>query len=391
MSSRAFDLHRVRELLKKELRQIFRDPQLYRILFAAPLVQLLVFGYAVSTEVRHTATFVVDHAGGTAARRLVESLTASGFFDLAGRSAREADLVRALDHGTAVVGVVIPATFAADLAAGRAEVQLLVDGTNSNVATVALGQAEGTLARLGIAMAAATAATTATAAPGSASTPAPPAFVPPVELRDRAWYNPDLDSRDYNVPAVVGALIFLVCLLLTPLAVVRERELGTLEQLMVTPLSPFELVVGKALPFALICLVDFVLVTTLAVLWFRIPFAGSPLLLLLATVVFLLPALGLGLVVSTTAKTQQEAFMTSYLILVPAILLSGFMFPVRSMPWFFRTLSLANPLRHYTEIVRGVFLKGTGLPELWPQHLALLLLGLVYVSLAAARLHKRIG
>jgi ABC-2 type transport system permease protein len=369
---RSISLARVGEMVRKELRQIFRDPQLYRILFVAPVVQLLIFGYAVSTDVRHTSTFVVDHASDAASRQVVAALTAGGFFDVVGRSGRDADLVQALDHGRAVVGLVIPPGFAADLAAGRASLQLLVDGTNSNVATVALGQAEGILTRLGVSL-------------------APPAMPPPIELRDRAWYNPGLASRDYNVPGVVGVLLFLVCMLLTALAVVRERELGTLEQLMVTPLRPLELVVGKALPFAVIGIVDLVLVTLLAVLWFGVPLVGSPLLLLFATVLFLLPSLGLGLLISTTSKTQQEAFMASYLTLVPAILLSGFMFPIASMPPFFRWLSLANPLRHYLEIVRGIFLKGVGLAELWQPHLALLVLGLGFVGVAAARFQKRIG
>jgi ABC-2 type transport system permease protein len=368
-------MYRLLEMLRKELRQIFRDPQLYRILFVAPVVQLFVFGYAVSTDVRHTRTFVVDHAGDAASRRVVEALTAGGFFDVVGRSARDGDVVDQLDHGRALVGLVIPAGFARDLAAGHATVQLLVDGTNSNVATVALGHAEGILAALGVAL-------------------APPSALAaglPIELRDRAWYNPDLSSRDYNVPAVVGVLLFLVCMLLTALAVVRERELGTLEQLMVTPLRPLELVAGKALPFALIGIVDLVIVSVLAVLWFGVPFAGSPWLLLFATVLFLVPSLGLGLLISTTSQTQQEAFMASYLTLVPAILLSGFMVPVDSMPPFFRLLSLANPLRHYLEIVRGVFLKGTGLAELWAQHHWLPGLGVVFLGLAATRLHKRIG
>ncbi len=371
-----FSPARVAEMLRKELRQIFRDPQLYRILFVAPVVQLLMFGYAVSTDVRHTRTFVVDHSNDATSRRLVASLTAGGFFDVVGRSDRDADVVAALDHGRAVVGLVIPPRLAADLAAGDARIQLLVDGTNSNVATVALGQAEGILSTLGVAL----------APPMQAG----PMLRPPIELRDRAWYNPDLASRDYNVPGVVGVLLFLVCMLLTALAVVRERELGTLEQLMVTPLLPLELVAGKALPFALIGLVDLVLVTVLAVAWFGVPLAGSPLLLLVATVLFLVPSLGLGLLISTTSKTQQEAFMASYLTLVPAILLSGFMFPVASMPPLFRALSLANPLRHYLEIVRGIFLKGVGLPELWRPHVWLLALGLLFVGIAAARFRKQI-
>ena len=370
---------RVVEMLRKELRQIFRDPQLYRILFIAPVVQLLVFGYAVSTDVRHTRTFVVDHSGDAASRRVEQALTAGGFFDVVGRSTRDRDVITELDHGRVMMGVVIPAGFAANLAAGRATVQLLVDGTNSNVATVALGQAEGILSALGVTLA------PPDALPGGGG------VAMPIELRDRAWYNPDLSSRDYNVPATVGVLLFLVCMLLTALAVVRERELGTLEQLMVTPLTPLELIAGKALPFAMIGIVDLVLVSLLAVAWFHVPFAGNPLLLLLATVMFLVPSLGLGLLISTTSKTQQEAFMASYLTLVPAILLSGFMFPVHSMPPFFQVLSLANPLRHYLEIVRGVFLKGTGLAELWPQHLWLLGLGVLFLGVAAMRFQKRIG
>jgi ABC-2 type transport system permease protein len=366
-------------MVAKELRQIFRDPQLYRILFVAPLVQLLVFGYAVSTDVRDTPTFLVDHDQSAASRQLVDAFTANGAFAVAGRSQREADLVSALDHGRAAVGLVVPPGYAADLAGGRATVQLLVDGTSSNVATVALGHAEAIVAAHGARIA------RGSPAPGGGP------LTPPIELRDRAWYNPELQSRDYNVPAVVGVLLFLICLLLTALAVVREREIGTLEQLMVTPLRPLELVAGKALPFALIGLVDLVLVTGLAVLWFRVPFAGSPLVLLGATVVFLASGLGLGLLISTVSKTQQEAFMSSYLVLVPAILLSGFMFPVHSMPPAFRWLSLANPLRHYLEIVRGVFLKGVGLEQLWPQHLALLLLGATFLGLAAGRFRKRIG
>ena len=212
---------RIAEMLRKELRQIFRDPQLYRILFVAPLVQLLVFGYAVSTDVRHTRTFVVDHDGSAASRELLAAFTANGAFDVVGRSQREADLVAALDHGRAAAGLVIPPGYARDLAAGRATVQLVLDGTSSNVATVALGHAQAIAAALGARIAA------AAAPPGAAA--------PPLELRDRAWYNPELQSRDYNVPAVVGVLLFLVCLLLTALAVVREREIGTLEQLMVTP------------------------------------------------------------------------------------------------------------------------------------------------------------
>lgn len=379
MSGLTGSLERIAEMVKKELHQIARDPRLRRVLFVAPMLQLLVFGYAVSTDVRHTATFVVDQDRSAASRELLDAFTAGGYFDVVGRSQRPADAVAALDHGEAVVGLVIPPGFAEELAGGGATVQVLVDGTNSNVATVALGYAERIVAEHGVEVAGERAAGGG-AMPGGG-----------VDLRERAWFNPSLESRNYNVPAVVGALILLVCLLLTALAVVREREIGTLEQLMVTPLTPAELIAGKTLPFALIGLVDLALVTTLAILWFRVPFTGNLGVLLLASVLFLLSGLGIGLFISTISSTQQEAFMASFLTFMPAMLLSGFLFPISAMPEVFQWLTLLNPLRHYLEIVRAVFLKGAGLNVLWPQHLALAALGAGILAAAAARFGKRLG
>jgi drug efflux transport system permease protein len=362
---------RVLEMVRKELRQVFRDVRMRGVLFVAPMIQLLVFGYAVSTDVRNTATFVVDGDASRESRDLVAAFTASGYFRVAGASRRPADLVSALDHGEAVLGLVIPAGFARDLRrGGPARVQLLFDGTNSNVALVAQGYAgrivQSWAARL-----------------------APAVAAPAVELRARAWFNPALESRVYNVPAVVGAILLLICLLLTALAIVREREIGTLEQLLVSPLTPGELILGKTIPFALIGLVDLVLITGVALLWFRIPFRGSALLLLLASVLYILSALGVGLFISTISRTQQEAFMAVFLVYMPTILLSGFMFPVTSMPPLFRWLTLANPMRHYLEIVRGIFLRGAGLGALWPQLLALLVIGVGILWLAADRFRRR--
>lgn len=374
---------RIAELVRKELLQIRRDPRLWRILVVAPMIQLMVFGYAVSTDVRHTATFLVDQDRSQLSRELVDAFTASGYFEVVARSDSPDDLVAALDRSEAVVGLVILPGFGADLAAasaasvgGVATVQLLVDGTNSNVATVALGYAEGILRAFGVAEA------------GESTAASPPTAV---ALHERAWYNPSLESRNYNVPAVVGTLMMLVALLLTALAIVREREIGTLEQLMVSPLSPGELIAGKTLPFALIALFDLALVTTVAILWFGVPFRGSLAVLLLASLLFLLPALGTGLLISTVSATQQEAFLTTFLTFMPTILLSGFLFPVSSMPRVFRWIAQVNPLTHYLEIVRGVFLKGVGLGVLWPQHLALLGLGGALLVLAARRFEKRVG
>lgn len=362
-------MERVLGMVAKEFRQIFRDPRMVRVIFIAPIFQLVVFGYAVSTDISRTDTFVVDHDRTQASRGLVEALTASGYFRVAGRSERPADLVRALDHGDAIVGVQIPVGFATSLrTGGPATVQILVDGTNSNTASVAQSYAERIVLSYALEHA--------------------PARPVTVDLRERAWYNPDLASRNYNVPAVVGALIMLVCLLLTALAVVREREIGTLEQLRVSPLASIELIAGKTIPFAVIGLVDLAVVTGVALLWFGVPFRGSLLLLFAASVLYLLSGLGVGLLISTISKTQQEAFMASFLVFMPAILLSGFMFPVSSMPGVFQWFTLINPVRHYIEIVRAVFLKGTGLAALWPQFAALLAIGLGLLGFATTRFSK---
>ncbi|MEO8857280.1 MAG: ABC transporter permease [Burkholderiaceae bacterium] len=361
-------LERIFEIVRKEFLQVLRDPRLVRVIIVAPLLQLMMFGYAVSTDVRNVATFVVDHDHSMASRELVTAFTASGYFRVVGASSRPADVVTWLDRGDAMAGLVIPVGFAADLAAGRARAQLLLDGSDSNTATVARGYAEVIVQNFAAAHASGTRLA--------------------LELRERAWFNPDLSSRDYNVPAVIGAIILLVSLLLTSLAVVREREIGTLEQLMVSPLTAGELIMGKTLPFALISLLDLALVFALALWWFKVPFVGSLGVLLLASVLYLMGTLGTGLLISTVSRTQQEAFMTSFLVFMPLLLLSGFMFPVASMPEPFQWLTLANPLRHYLEIVRGVFLKGAGLNALWPQFLYLLGMGVGLLWFASTRFSK---
>ena len=362
-------VQRIWEILRKEFLQIARDPRLARVIFIAPVIQLVIFGYAVSTDIRNTPTFVVDQDRTQVSRELVEAFTASGFFSVVGRSSRPADLVSALEHGDAIVGITVPVGFAAALAGGSgARLQVLVDGSNSNTATVALGYAERIVQSFG-----------AQRAGGMALA---------LDLSERAWFNPDLKSRDYNVPAVMGAIILLVCLLLTSLAVVREREIGTLEQLMVTPLSAFELIAGKTIPFALIGLADLLVVAAVALLWFKVPFVGNFFTLLVASVLYLLSGLGLGLLISTISRTQQEAFMASFLVFMPTILLSGFMFPVSSMPEVFQWLTLLNPTRHYLEIVRGIFLKGVGFEALWMQFVALAVLGSLLLGFAGGRFKK---
>lgn len=360
---------RIRGLVAKEFRQVFRDTRMIRVIFAAPIIQLTIFGYAVQTDLWDTRTFVVDHDGSAASRRLVEALVAPGYFRVVGSSDRATDLVRALDHGDAVVGIEIPVGFARRLREGTAEVQALIDGTNSNIASVAQGYVERIVQSYGLQASSIEVRL-------------------PVDLRERAWFNPDLVSRNYNVPGVAGILIMLICLLLTSLAVVREREIGTLEQLKVSPLTPGELIIGKTIPFGVIGLIDLVLVTTVALLWFQVPFRGSFALLFLASILYIVCLLGLGLLLSTISKTQQEAFMGSFLLLMPAMILSGFLFPVSSMPTVFQYATFLNPVRHFLEIIRSIFLKGTGIEMLWPNLVALLLLGVVVLSIATLRFRQ---
>jgi ABC-2 type transport system permease protein len=362
------DPHRISRLLRKELRQIFRDPRMKRLIFVAPVIQLVVFGYAVNTDIRETPLFLVDHSASYESRRLVDALTASGYFRVVGRSSRAEDMARSLDRGRAIVGLHIPPGYSADLRAGRgAPVQIVVDGTNSNTATVVQGNILRIVQQLNEREAAATRGV----------------LPPGVDLRIRAWFNPDLASRVYNVPAVMGLIILIMALLLTAMSVVRERELGTLDQLMVTPASTTEIILGKTLPVALIAMVQLTLVMMVAIFWFHIPFRGSLPALLIAALIYIIAGLAFGLLISTVSRTQQEALLVMFLFFMPAIILSGFMFPVFTMPPVFQWLTLANPIRHFLEIVRPVFLKGDGIAQLWPQYLWLL--ALATAALLAAR------
>jgi ABC-2 type transport system permease protein len=365
-------------MVRKEFRQTLRDPRSRRIVFVAPVVQLLVFGYAVTTDVRNTGTFVIDHDHSAASRQLVSALTASGYFALVGVGERPSDLIDALDHGRAVMGVEIPKDFGADLAGMRqTSVQVLVDGSTANTANVALGYATRIVSRFGIDRSASVVAR-AGALPASRG----------VDFRPRAWYNPNLESRVYNVPGVIGTVVMLMCLLLTSLAVVREREIGTLEQLMVSPLKPAELILGKTLPVVFVALVDLALITVIALFWFGIPFRGSFTLLMLASLTYILSGLGVGLLISTISNTQQEAFMSMFFFFLPAIMFSGFMFPVENMPKALQYLTLLNPIRHYLVVVRGIFLRGAGWHVLEPEILTLLGMGVGVLWFATTRFRK---
>jgi ABC-2 type transport system permease protein len=362
----------LRELLKKELRQMLRDPRMRAVIFVAPVIQLVAFGYAVNTDIRNTATFVVDLDQSAASRNLVDRFASTGYFAIVGRSNRPADLVAALDRNAAALGIEIPAGFERDVADGRARVQAILDGTNSNTATVAQGYATQIVQRYALEHARRR------------------GLVPVggLDLRTRAWYNPELESRVYNVPAVVGALVMLMSLILTSLAVVREREVGTLDQLLVSPLSATELILGKTIPVVLVGLIQITLISGVAVLWFNIPMRGSIAALVAAALIYILAGVSLGLIISTYSKTQQEAFMSMFLLFMPLMILSGFFFPVSSMPQFFQWITVLNPVRHFIEIVRAIFLKGEGFSGLARQYLWLITIATIALTLAIARLRR---
>jgi len=369
---------RLLQLLRKELLQLLRDPRSRRLLILTPVIQLLIFGYAVNTDVRHARTFLLDADQTAESRALVTSLTSSGYFDLTMRGTRPAELTRALDAGDVLIGVHIPRGFAADVARGRpTTVQLIVDGASANTANVALGYATQIVGRYGLSRGVDIAARAG--APVSRGG---------VQFDVRVWYNPNLSSRSYNVPAVMGNIVMLMALLLTSLAVVRERELGTLEQLMVSPLRPVELMLGKTIPAALVAMFDVVVVTAVSLLWFRIPFEGSYLVLTVASLLFVLTGLGIGLHISTISKTQQEAFMSMFMFFLPALMLGGLLFPVDNMPGWVQTLSYLDPIRHFLIVVRGIFLRGAGFSIVWPQLLWLTGLGVTVLWFATKQFHK---
>lgn len=371
-----FSWVRLWQMVRKELKQVARDPKSRPILFVAPIMQMLLLGFAATTDVKDIRTLVVDQDRTAESRALVDAYRASGYFDLAVFSDRAADAPAALDRGEVTLALTIPPGFARDMRSGRgAVVQALLDGADASQATVAQSYAGAVAREYGV----------------RAVSAVRPSSGGGVELRSRAWFNPGLESRYFNVPAIMGVLIMMICLLLTSMGVVREREIGTLDQLLVSPIEPAELMLGKTIPVLGIGLLHLLVCTTIARVVFGVPFQGAYAALLLGAVLYVMAGLALGLLISTVSKTQQEAFMLLILFFLPAVMLSGFLSPVESMPPFFQALAAVNPVRYFMEIVRGLFLKGIGLAELWPQYLALTVFATGALTLATRRFGRAIA
>jgi ABC-2 type transport system permease protein len=379
---------RVREIMRKEFKQTLRERRMRVTLLAPPLIQLMIFGYAVNLDVDHVRLALFDQDRSVAARELLDEFRGSGRFELVAQPGSEQETQRVLDRGEAEAVLRILPGFGADLARGReAAVQVLVDGTNSNTASIIANQATLVIRQFNMRQLA-----TAQQRKMVGRAVERPLFapLPSVSAEPRVWFNPELKSRNYFVPGILVNIIMLVTLSLTSMAIVREKEIGTMEQLMVTPIRPFELILGKTLPFAAIGLGQLLFITSVALLVFRVPLRGSALLLLLASVLFISCTLGLGLLISTISATQQQAMMTTLFVFQPMFMLSGFSFPIRNMPELMQWVTRLNPMRYFMEVTRGIFLKGVGLDVLWPQVLALAVLGVGILTLSVLRFHKRL-
>lgn len=375
----AVQRNRILTLVRKEFIQIGRDRRMLPILLILPVMQLIILGYAVSSDIKHLPTAICDLDRTPEGRAFADRFATSGYFDIRYRLTDERQIKTLMDAGRVRVGLVIPPRFSAGLAREETvTVQLLLDGTDSNTATVAQGyvtqivnaeSARIVLERLG-------------------PKAQPPTAVDPTV---RVWFNPDLKSANFMVPGVVALILTIVTMTMTATAIVKEKERGTIEQLIVSPIRPYQLMLGKAIPFVIIGYADILIIVLAGVFWFRVPIVGSFTLLLVLSGLFILTTLGLGLLISTVSQTQQQAMMLGFFLNPPFMLLSGFIFPIASMPEPMQYLTYLIPLRYFLVIIRGIFLKGVGIEILWPQALALLAFGLTVLTLSALRFRKHLG
>jgi ABC-2 type transport system permease protein len=374
-------LTRTLHLIIKEFLQLRRDRWARFRLLVPPILQMLLFGYAATFEVYHVSTVILDRDHSQESRELLARFAASGRFEVIPQARSNNRQIRDLiDRGDVTIAIEIQPRFAEFLRKGQsAPVQVLLDGTNSNTALIALDY---------IAQIATRFAEDYQLDYMNRVAPRYATFMPSVEMQQRPWYNPDLDSRWFFVPGVIGSLTFITIVNLTAFGIVREREIGTLEQIMVTPIRPAEFILGKTVPFFLIGLTEVALVALVGALWFQVPFRGSPLALLAGTSLFLISSLAIGLLISTLCSTQQQAFASGFFFLTPAFTLSGFAFPITSMPKVMQWLTYLDPLRYYLIVLRGSFLKGTGLAILWPQMAAMAVLGALLLGISVLRFRK---
>jgi ABC-2 type transport system permease protein len=371
----------VLSIIWKEFLQLRRDPRLFPVIFISPILQLLLLGYAANLDVRDIPTVVCDMDRSSASRGFVDGFMNSGYFSVKVRLDRMAEIDPYLDNGRAAMALVVPRGFGDALAGGRqATVMIIADGAESQTATIGVNYATVITGRYSRNLVLKRLGRATGAGPGPAG----------VNAEVRVWYNPELRSRNFMVPGVLGLILMIMTASLASMGIVREKENGTMEQLIVTPIRPYQLIVGKLLPFVLIGLVDAGFVVGVAKWWFLVPVRGSVPLLFALSLAFMLNTLGLGLFISTISRTQQQAMFTTVFFIMPMLLLGGFVFPIENMPRLFQYVSYAVPTRYFFIIIRGIMLRGAGWLELWDQALFLVVFGAILLSLSVLRFHKKL-
>ena len=374
--------NRLKQMLIKEFIQVFRDKRSRFVLFVPPLLQMMIFGYAATLDIKHVATAVLDYDDTYESRDLVSHFSGSPYFDIQARVSNPSEIRDLIDRGRVILALRIDRGFAQDLRKGQtASVQAIVDSSNSNTALVALGYVN---------QIASSFARDYQSQLLMSTSPTLAVKMPAIVLQRQPWFNPDLRSQWFFVPGVIGNLMMVIVVILTAFAVVREREIGTLEQIMVTPIRRTEFILGKTIPFFLIGMLDATLISLVGTLWFRVPFRGSVAVLGLGVVLFLLCVLGVGLFISTVSSTQQQAMVSAFFFIMPAVIFSGFGTPISSMPHWLQYITYFDPLRYFLVVIRGVYLKGIGVDVLWPQMTAMLAIAISMLTISVLRFHKSI-
>lgn len=375
-------MNNILHIIRKEFLQLRQDKKMFGISFLAPVLQLIILGYAATFDVSHIPTVVCDYDHTSTSRELLRSFTSTEYFSIVGYFDTISDIDNQLDDGHASLAIIIPRGFERNIGEGQsAPLQIIADGTETTTAGVGLSYVSTIVAQYSQNI-----LLDAFMRRGAVTLPAR------ISAEFRVWYNPELKSRNFMVPGVLGLLLMVMTMLLTSLAIVKEKELGTLEQLVVTPIKSYQLIIGKLAPFFMIGVVDVVLVIFFASLVFSLPVKGGALLLMGLSLIFLMTTLGLGLFISTISRTQQQAMMTAiFFFMLPMMFFGGFVFPIENMPTIIQYVSYVIPLRYYFIIVRGLFLKGVGISILWPQAMALLIFGSIILSLSVIRFQKRLG
>lgn len=371
---------RLLAIIRKEFIQLFRDRRMLALILIIPIMQLFLLGYAATNDVRNIPLAVFDQSRTPESRALMDAYRVADYFHFAYEVGSEAEMQALIEKGEARVGLIIPPDYAARLSEGAAQVAFIIDGSDPSMAGIALSAAQ----LIGQSHATQILADTVARAGQSIS------LQLPVEVRTTVWYNPDMISAYFMIPGVIGMILYTITAILTATAIVRERERGTIEQLIVTPIRPGELVIGKILPYTIMALFDTLVVLSIGHWWFGVPIRGSLLLIILLSALFLLTGLGIGLFASTVANTQQEAMLTVFMTLLPSIFLSGFFFPLNAMPQVLQWISHAMPLRYYLSIIRVLLLKGVGIESIQSEVIALAIFGVVIMGSAALRFRKRL-